>query len=78
MVRAKFVCDSIQGGVVKFRAVYEPDAEKNPEDARFTQATPWGTIEMAIDNSAALKEIYQGGVFYVDFTEACPEGIPAV
>lgn len=41
-VRAKVTCNGIEGNRVTFSTVYEPDASKDTENARFTQATPWG------------------------------------
>jgi hypothetical protein len=66
-VRAKVTCNGVQGNTVTFSTVYEPDASKDTENARFTQATPWGEIKMGIDNPAALKQFAQGKTYYVDF-----------
>lgn len=70
MVRAKVVCEGIDGNAVKFRTVYEPDASKDTENARFTQATPWGEIRMGIDNPKALEQFQPGTEYYVDFHPA--------
>jgi hypothetical protein len=67
-VRAKVVCQGIEGNAVTFRTVYEPDAARDTENARFTQATPWGEIKMGIDNPAALSQFTAGKSYYVDFT----------
>lgn len=69
-VRAKVRCDKIEGNAVEFQTVYEPDAEKDSENARFTQATPWGSIRLGIDNPAALEQFKPGEEYYVDFTPA--------
>jgi hypothetical protein len=69
-VRAKFRVESIEGNQIKMSTVYEPDAEKDTENARFTKATPWGTLAMGIDNPAALEQFKVGGYVYADFTEA--------
>lgn len=66
-VRAKVTCESIKGNEVVFRTVYEPDASKDTENARFTKATPWGEIRMGIDNPIALEQFKQGKSYYVDF-----------
>lgn len=66
-VRAKVVCDSIEANTVTFRTVYEPDAAKDTENARFTKATPWGEIKLGIDNPAALEQFAPGKSYYVDF-----------
>jgi len=67
MVRAKVTCDTIDGNSVLFRTIYEPDAEKDSENARFTKATPWGEIKMGIDNPKALEQFQVGKQYYVDF-----------
>lgn len=69
-VRAKVSCESIQGNAVSFRTVYEPDAAKDTENARFTKATPWGEIKLGIDNPVALEQFAPGKLYYVDFTPA--------
>lgn len=70
MVRAKVTCEGITGNAVTFRTVYEGDAKKSPENARFTTATPWGEIKLGIDNPEALKQFEAGKSYYVDFTPA--------
>lgn len=69
-VRAKVICKGIDGNVVTFRTVYEPDAAKDTENARFTKATPWGEIKLGIDNPAAFSQFVSGKSYYVDFTPA--------
>ena len=69
-VRAKVTCNGIDGNTVSFSTVYEPDAAKDTENARFTQATPWGEIKLGIDNPAALQQFEAGKAYYVDFTQA--------
>ena len=69
-VRAKVNCDTIEGNAVTFSTVYEPDAAKDTENARFTQATPWGSIKMGIDNPKALEQFQPGKSYYVDFHPA--------
>ena len=69
-VRAKVSCEGIEGNSVTFRTVYEPDVEKDTENARFTKATPWGEIRLGIDNPAALEQFEPGKSYYVDFTPA--------
>lgn len=70
MVRAKVNCNSIENNVVRFGTVYETDAQKSDENVRFTKATPWGTIELGIDNPAAREQFEVGKSYYVDFSEA--------
>jgi hypothetical protein len=69
-VRAKVRCNEKTGNEVKFSTVYEPDASKDTENARFTKATPWGDIRMGIDNPAAINQFEVGKEYYVDFTPA--------
>lgn len=69
-VRAKVVCEGIAGNAVTFRTVYEQDASKDTENARFTTATPWGEIKLGIDNPVALAQFEAGKSYYVDFTPA--------
>lgn len=68
MVRAKVTCEGIKDNAVTFRTVYEPDAAKDTENARFTKATPWGEIRLGIDNPSAIGYFEVGVNYYVDFT----------
>jgi hypothetical protein len=74
MVRGKFKLQEVRqfswggdGRELVFRAEYDPDL---PEDQRYTEATPTGTIEMHVDNPAALQQFEIGKSYYVDFTAA--------
>ncbi len=70
-VRAKVTCEALVNNEVTFRTVYEGDAAKaDTENARFTEATPWGTIQLGISNPAALTQFEVGKSYYVDFTPA--------
>lgn len=71
-VRAKVTCESIEGNAASFHTVYETDDQKgaDPENVRFTKATPWGNITLGIDNPAALNQFKVGESYYVDFTPA--------
>lgn len=69
-VRAKVRCTSLAGNWVHFDTVYEPDAAKDTENARFTKATPGGTIQLMINNPVAREQFEQGKSYYVDFTAA--------
>ena len=77
--RAKFVVDSIttgRAGVptnIKFSAVYPAsdgsDGFAHDENHAFWNATPYGTIDIGIQNALAA-ELFQGGdEFYVDFVK---------
>lgn len=70
MVRAKLRVESIDGNKLVMQTVYEPEAARDSENARFTKATPWGRVEMGIDNPAALEQFKVGGYYYADFSEA--------
>lgn len=39
-----------------------------PENQRFQKATPTGSIDIQIDNPAALEQFKLGSDYYVDFT----------
>lgn len=66
-VRAKVRCTAKIDGAVSFCTVYEADASKDTENARFTQFTPWGDIRLGIDNPAALEQFEPNKEYYVDF-----------
>jgi len=73
MVRAKMqlteITDTTWGGKrLKFSTVYD---QSIAEDQKFQKATPSGSIEMHVDNPAAISQFTLGGYYYVDFT-ACP------
>lgn len=73
MVRCKFQCigiEDIPGSTVKqvkMTAQYCPEV---PEDERLTEATPWGELNIRIDNPAALKTLKAGKFYYLDLTPA--------
>lgn len=74
-VRAKFVVSAItdQGPhspkVVKLAPQYDMSI---PEDRRFQKATPWGEINLHIDNPAAVAQLKIGQGYYVDLTPIEP------
>lgn len=71
MVRAKLTVTSItdhhnmSGKTIKFACVYDPAI---PEDRRFCEATPSGSMELYVTNPAAIEQFAKGKSFYVDFT----------
>ena len=69
-VRAKLRVESIDGNKIVMGTVYEADATADTENARFTRATPWGRLEMGIDNPVALSQFQVGKCYYADFTPA--------
>lgn len=71
-VRAKMRLNAITehdtgSKTLKFYTSYD---QTIPEDQRFMKATPSGTIEMLVDNPAALEQFKIGESYYVDFTPA--------
>lgn len=48
-----------------------------PEDQRFSQATPSGTMRMQVNNPAANEFFKLGEDYYLDFTPA-PKPVPVV
>ena len=71
-VRTKVRCNAKTGQEVHFTTVYETDEAKaaDPENVRFTEATPWGDIRLGINNKAALDQFEVNQEYYVDFTPA--------
>ena len=71
-VRAKFQLTSITnysygGKRLHFDVVYDTSTEEN---RRFTKATPSGSMEMTIDNEAAIEQFQIGKFYYADFSPA--------
>lgn len=69
IIRGKFRCASVtmncygEGSrIYKFQAMYDPTI---PEDQRYAQATPSGTLEMVVDNPSA--QFVLGDYYYLDF-----------
>lgn len=75
-IRAKFEVISVENETVTLEPRYD---ETIPEDRRFNEATPWGRLEMFVNNPAALEQLQPGRVFYLDLVpvgprpEQCPE-----
>ena len=73
MVRAKFRVNNIRtytddpNGLktIVLHAVYDDGI---PENQRFAQATPSGTVEITINNPPASDVFKHGQEFYVDFS----------
>ena len=63
--RAKMQCQTIDGSLVKFMAMYS----ENPEDNSFSQATPSASAEMFITNENALALFQVGEYYYFDITK---------
>lgn len=77
-VRAKFRVGSIedwgQSRILNLSAVYESGPDATPENARFTKATPNGTLKMTVDNPGAYEQFEIGDEWYLDFTKGHKAG----
>lgn len=51
--------------VIKLHTLYD---ENDPEDTRFSEATPWGSMEFGLSNPRLLGQFKAGDVFYVDLS----------
>lgn len=72
-VRAKFRVHNVKdmgasGSVVELHPVYSSDP--NSENAKFYNATPWGSVQLGTVNPAVAEQFKPGTEFYVDFTPA--------
>jgi hypothetical protein len=70
-MRAKFYVASVKlypGGprTVNMNAVHDG----SPENNQFAQASPSGSLEMHINNPAAVDFLKPGKSYYLDFSEA--------
>jgi hypothetical protein len=69
-MRAKFHVDSVthfqHGRGVKLSAVHDG----SPENNEFALASPSGSLEMHINNPAAVDFLQPGSNYYLDFTLA--------
>jgi hypothetical protein len=70
-IRAKFQCGSVEVSeyteMVKFHAVSSEDGQGNKE---WSDATPFGLLEMRISNSGARGFYKPGKSYFLDITEA--------
>jgi hypothetical protein len=69
-LRAKFSCNAIENDMVKLSAVYGNDDKDNEENNQFSEATPYGELEMMISNPDAKDFFEVGKNYYLDFQEA--------
>ena len=71
-IRAKFQCHCVEhlaheGRTAKFSAIYGDKGENKD----FTEATPYGTIEIGISGDVVAKDFFEPGKeYYIDFTQA--------
>ena len=54
----------------KFEAV---STSETPEDERFVKYTPWGTLEVGIDNPAVVASLKIGECYYLDISPVVAE-----
>jgi hypothetical protein len=47
-------------------------AEDDPEDTKFSAATPWGTLEFGVSNPNLAGFFVEGETYYVDITPTEP------
>lgn len=73
-VRAKLQLQSVtqhawsaDAKTLKFGVQYDASI---PEDQKFCKATPSGSIEIQVDNPAAVAQFELGKFYYVDFAPA--------
>ncbi|HSH24305.1 MAG TPA: hypothetical protein VLA13_02030 [Massilibacterium sp.] len=70
-LRAKFHCQNIsEDGLVTLHAVYGNDESDNEENNQFSEATPYGELEMQVDNPNAKGFFEEGEEYYLDFQKA--------
>lgn len=75
-MRAKFQCNTVMKDMysnetVTLSPVYGKDGTANAEWAK---ASPSGSLSLTISNPAAQGFLKPGGQYFLDFTEAPPEG----
>lgn len=66
---AKTVYDHNQYSTLRFECRYDC---RIPEHQRFYEATPFGQVEMMVNNPAALEEFQIGQDYYADFSLVKP------
>ena len=60
---ASVTTDAASQHVVKMHTLYD---ENDPEDTRFSEATPWGSMEFGLTNPRLMGQFQPGQVYYVD------------
>lgn len=66
---AKFCCDSVaENGDVRLSAVYSDDP--NDPNHRWSEATPWGDLQMGISNPAAQGFFEEGEEYLLEIRPA--------
>jgi hypothetical protein len=70
-VRAKLQLVAItnHGGTERKTLRFEARCDQTiPEDQRFQKATPYGQVELQVDNPGAIEKFALGQEYYVDFS----------
>lgn len=70
MVRAKFVCRSVNVDGDQAQISLEAVADGSEENKSFFRWTPYGEIKLAVVNAKAAEQFKEGQSYYVDFTPA--------
>jgi hypothetical protein len=75
VVRAKFQVVELRESMWAYNGaktvILQPQYDDSiPEDKRFFDATPSGTMEMTVNNPGALEYLTLGRKFYLDFIPA--------
>ena len=69
IARCKFQVSKVEQGygqeIIALGTVYD---ENDPEDTKFSNATPWGNMEFGLSNPNLLGKFKEGDVFYLDLT----------
>jgi hypothetical protein len=66
MVRAKFICVSVENGTVNMY----PVTSGSKENERFYKYTPAGSLSLSTVNEEALAQFEQGKEYYIDISAA--------
>lgn len=68
--RAKFVVETRTESVSGFKVLLRAVTSTSPENAKFFNYTPSGTLEMGLVNPETAEQFVPGKELYIDFTEA--------
>ncbi|GAA4391879.1 hypothetical protein [Hymenobacter koreensis] len=71
--RAKFKVDYVQNFGTSATVKLSPVYGTSGENKAFWDATPCGSIELMLQNQAAIAAFVPQGEFYIDFTPVAPE-----
>lgn len=67
-VRAKFTCTNVQAGNNGEAKVLMRAVTNGPGNEAWSKYTPWGELQMAITNPAAVEAFREGADYYLDIT----------